>query len=113
MMAQDSESGATAPTGDITAAGNVGLVDPAGQDLKGEYDSRGLARRVALAFDQDTTLKQIDTLYVSQQDSTVILNGSVDSPEVLDQLISIASSVEGVTGVDTHAVIVQSRNRNA
>ena len=34
--------------------------------LNGEYDQSGLAKRVALAFDEDSELDDIDTLWVAQ-----------------------------------------------
>jgi hypothetical protein len=41
-------------------------VPPERQGLNGEYDQNGLAKRVALAFDEDGRFDEIDSLYVTQ-----------------------------------------------
>ena len=74
--------------------------------LNGEYDQSGLAKRVALAFDQDPTLDDVDTLYVAQTGSTVVLKGSVPSQDILQKMVSVARSVSGATGVETDQVSV-------
>ncbi|MEM9162075.1 MAG: phospholipid-binding protein, partial [Cyanobacteria bacterium P01_F01_bin.4] len=45
--------------------------------LTGEYDESGLAKRVALAFDEDAQLDDVDTLWVAQLSGTVVLKGTV------------------------------------
>jgi osmotically-inducible protein OsmY len=87
-----------APTEEIIPAERVGL--------NGEYDQSGLAKRVALAFDQDSSLADIDSLYVAQTGGTVVLKGSVPSQEILDQMVSIAQGVSGATDVQTDQVSV-------
>ncbi|MBD1926832.1 BON domain-containing protein [Trichocoleus sp. FACHB-90] len=74
--------------------------------LNGEYDQSGLAKRVALAFDQDPALDDIATLYVAQTGGTVVLKGQVPSQEILSQMVSVARSVEGATGVETNQVTI-------
>jgi len=74
--------------------------------LNGEYDQSGLAKRVALAFDENPEFDNIDSLYVAQTGGTVVLKGSVPSQEILDQLVEIASSVSGATDVTTDQVSV-------
>ncbi|BAY21249.1 hypothetical protein NIES2100_09990 [Calothrix sp. NIES-2100] len=74
--------------------------------LNGEYDQSGLAKRVALAFDVDSSFDDIDTLYVAQTGSTVVLKGSVPSQDILDQMVQIASGVSGATDVTTDQVTV-------
>ncbi len=88
-------------------------VDDSGEDiplervgLNGEYDQSGLAKRVALAFDEDSQFDDIDSLYVAQTGSTVVLKGSVPDQETLDQLVAIASGVSGTTDVDTNQVSI-------
>lgn len=34
--------------------------------LNGEYDQSGLAKRVALAFDEDSRFDEIDSVYIAQ-----------------------------------------------
>ncbi|NEQ25803.1 MAG: BON domain-containing protein [Microcoleus sp. SIO2G3] len=74
--------------------------------LNGEYDQSGLAKRVALAFDENPEFDNINNLYVAQTGSTVVLKGSVPSQEILDQLVNIASGVSGATDVITDQVSV-------
>lgn len=81
-------------------------IPPEKMGLSGEYDQSGLAKRVALAFDEDSQLDDIDTLWVAQTATTVVLKGKVPSQEILDQMIAVASNVSGATGVDTAQVDV-------
>lgn len=74
--------------------------------LNGEYDQSGLAKRVALAFDEDSSFDDIDTLWVAQTGGTVVLKGSVPSQDILDQMVEIASGVTGATDVNTDQVSV-------
>jgi osmotically-inducible protein OsmY len=72
--------------------------------LNGEYDQSGLAKRVALAFDQDPQLDDVDTLWVAQTGSTLVLKGKVPSQDILNKMVSVARSVKGATSVDTSQV---------
>ncbi|NEO26957.1 MAG: phospholipid-binding protein [Kamptonema sp. SIO4C4] len=74
--------------------------------LNGEYDQSGLAKRVALAFDLDPDLEAIDTLWVAQLSSTVVLKGEVPSQEILDKMVDVASQIEGASEVNTDEVEV-------
>jgi len=67
--------------------------------LNGEYDASGLAKRVALAFDEDGRFDDVDSLYVAQLGSTVILKGEISSQEILDLLVDVAKGVTGATDV--------------
>lgn len=75
--------------------------------LKGELDRNGLAKRVALSFDNDPELQDIDTLYVAQMDSKVILKGVVPSQRVLDRMVQVAQGIDGTETVDTSQVTVE------
>lgn len=74
--------------------------------LNGEYDQSGLAKRVALAFDEDSSLADEERLWVAQTSGTVVLKGEVASQATLDQMVSIASGVSGATDVDSSQVTV-------
>ena len=74
--------------------------------LNGEYDQSGLAKRVALAFDQNPEVADIDSVYVAQLGSTVVLKGKVSTQEVLNKLVNIARSVNGASGVETNQVTI-------
>lgn len=96
--AQAPTSAAQAPTAESIPPERLGL--------SGEYDQSGLAKRVALAFDQDPSLDDIDTLYVAQTGGTVVLKGKVPSQDILQKMVSVARSVNGATGVETDQVQV-------
>lgn len=72
--------------------------------LEGEYDLNGLLKRVALAFDRDPLLSDLPDLQVSQQDSTIVLRGTVPNQMVLDRLTETAGKVDGTKAVDTSQV---------
>ncbi|MGI8504625.1 MAG: phospholipid-binding protein [Hassallia sp.] len=74
--------------------------------LNGEYDQSGLAKRVALAFDEDSQFDDIDSLYVAQTGSTVVLKGEVPSQDILDEMVAIAQDVSGATDVNTDEVTI-------
>ncbi|MDB9313898.1 hypothetical protein PN462_12365 [Spirulina sp. CS-785/01] len=74
--------------------------------LNGEYDQSGLAKRVALAFDLDPDLAEVETLWVAQLSSTVVLKGEVPSQDILDKMVDVASQIEGASEVNTDEVEV-------
>jgi osmotically-inducible protein OsmY len=81
-------------------------IPPERLGLNGEYDQSGLAKRVALAFDQDAQLNSIDSLWVAQTAGTVVLKGKVPNQEVLNKMRSVAQNVHGTTSVDTAQVTI-------
>jgi osmotically-inducible protein OsmY len=74
--------------------------------LSGEYDQSGLAKRVALACDEDGRFDDLHSIYVAQTGSTVVLKGEVPDQDILDQLIAVAKEVTGATDVETDQVTV-------
>ncbi len=82
-------------------------IPPERVGLNGEYDQSGLAKRVALAFDQDSQIDDIHTLWVAQTGSTVVLKGKVPSQDILNKIVSVARGVNGATNVDTSEVTVE------
>lgn len=88
------------------ASGATESIPPERLGLSGEYDQSGLAKRVALAFDEDNALDDIDTLYVAQTGSTVVLKGKVPDQEILNKMISVARGVSGATTVETNQVTI-------
>ncbi|MCG6136036.1 MAG: BON domain-containing protein [Nostoc sp. LLA-1] len=89
-----------------TAPAATQSIPPERLGLNGEYDQSGLAKRVALAFDEDPQLDDVSTLWVAQTSSTVVLKGQVPNQTVLNKMISVAGSVHGATNVDTNQVTV-------
>lgn len=88
------------------AAAAAESVPPERMGLNGEYDQSGLAKRVALAFDQDSSLDDVDTLYVAQTGGTVVLKGKVPSQDILNKMVSVARNVDGATSVETDQVTI-------
>ena len=95
-----------APAASVSAPAAAESIPPERMGLSGEYDQSGLAKRVALAFDEDSNLDDIDTLYVAQTGSTVVLKGTVPSQEILNKMVSVARGVDGATAVQTDQVTV-------
>lgn len=81
-------------------------IPPERLGLNGEFDQSGLAKRVALAFDQNDQLDDVDTLWVAQTSSKVVLKGTVPSQDILNKMVSVAKAVNGATDVDTTQVSV-------
>jgi hypothetical protein len=88
----------TAPEGGEIAPERVGL--------NGEYDQSGLAKRVALAFDQEPDLADEERLWVAQTGGTVVLKGEVSDQATLDKMVSVAQAVSGASSVATDQVTV-------
>ncbi len=74
--------------------------------LNGEFDQSGLAKRVALAFDLDGRFDDINTLYVAQLGTIVVLKGEVPSQDILDEFVAIARDVNGASDVQTDEVTI-------
>jgi osmotically-inducible protein OsmY len=88
----------------MAAAGES--IAPERVGLNGEYDESGLAKRVALAFDESSELADEDNLWVAQTSGTVVLKGTVSSQDALNKMIEVANEVNGATSVDTSQVTV-------
>ena len=95
-------------TAEVPAAEQAadGTIAPERVGLNGEYDQSGLAKRVALAFDEDSALDDVETLWVAQLSTTVVLKGHVPSQDVLNKAIEIARGVSGASDVTTAEVTV-------
>ena len=94
------------PAPEATDPNTGGEVPPERLGLSGEYDQSGLAKRVALAFDEDSSVTDVDTLWVAQAGGSVVLKGSVPSQEILDRMVELASGVSGATDVAIDQVTV-------
>jgi hypothetical protein len=98
------DAAASAPPEAGVSAGDT--IPPERVGLNGEYDQSGLAKRVALAFDQNSELNDIETLWVAQTGTTVVLKGTVPNQADLNKAIEIANNVNGASAVDTNQVQV-------
>lgn len=95
------------PQSSIAGANKTGQdIPPAKVGLDGEFDESGLAKRVALAFDEDPDLTDEDRLWVAQTSGKVVLKGTVSSQATLDKMVEVANGVNGATDVDTTQVSV-------
>jgi osmotically-inducible protein OsmY len=81
-------------------------IPPEKVGLDGTFDESGLAKRVALAFDEDPQLDDLGRLWVAQLGSKVVLKGEVPSQDFLSRAVSIARGVNGATDVDSSQVKV-------
>lgn len=81
-------------------------IPPERVGLSGEFDESGLAKRVALAFDENPELTDENRLWVAQTGGTVVLKGSVATQDVLNKMIEVANGVNGAAAVDTSQVTV-------
>jgi len=77
---------------------------PENMGLEGEYDSNGLVKRVAAAFDKDPNIKNIETLDIIQDGGTILLKGSVPNRSILSHIEQVAAKVDGTKAVDTSQV---------
>lgn len=91
---------------EASAEAGTEAIPPERVGLSGEFDESGLAKRVALAFDEDTALAGEERLWVAQTSGTIVLKGEVSDQATLDQMVSVAQSVSGCTDVDTSQVTV-------
>lgn len=69
--------------------------------VQGEYDYNGLANRVAKCFSQ-LIQEDISQLKVRQRGCVVILTGAVPTRALLNQLVDLATSVEGTALVEIY-----------
>ena len=92
---------ASAPASTATAS-----IPPERMGLDGQYDQSGLAKRVAYAFDQDAQLDDVETLWVAQSNSTVVLKGKVPDQNLLNRMVTVAKGVNGASSVDTSQVTI-------
>ncbi len=103
-MEKPPEQAAVSPATDLAAGASA--PPPERMGLNGEYDESGLAKRVALAYDQDPELSRIPSVDVLQTGTTVVLRGMVPSQAIIDKLVSVASGVPGAQSVDTSGMSI-------
>ncbi|MBE9062783.1 phospholipid-binding protein [cf. Phormidesmis sp. LEGE 11477] len=69
--------------------------------VRGEYDYNGLAKRVLKCFNQSIQ-EDISRLKIRQRGCVVILTGAVSSRTLLNELVTLATSVEGTALVEIY-----------
>lgn len=95
------------PQANVAASGGgQESIAPERVGLNGEYDQSGLAKRVALAFDNDPEIDDVDTVYVAQTGGTVVLKGKAPNQQIVQKMVTVARGVNGATDVDTSQVTI-------
>ena len=77
--------------------------------LCGEYDHKGLAKRVSVALSQNFEPDEIKKLRVSQRGAVVLLIGEITNQRTLVKLVNVAMGVEGAAEVEVNGVSVAHR----
>ena len=103
-MEKPSAAPSYAPQQQAPSAQAPTSVPPERIGLSGEYDQSGLAKRVALEFDEEPDLDDIDTIYVAQTGSVVVLKGKAPNQQLLNKMVSVAQRVNGATEVNSDQV---------
>ena len=75
--------------------------------LYGEFSLNGIAQRVAKSFEQDPVLKDIDTVYVAQEDDAIVLKGAIADATLLERMENLAMQITGVEKVYTNQVAIR------
>jgi hypothetical protein len=88
----------------VPAAPQKPDIPPERLGLDGEYDDSGLAKRVALALDENSA--DFERLWIAQTGSTVVFKGEIPSQADLDRVVGIARGVYGAKDVKTTEVKV-------
>lgn len=97
---KEEEKAKSSPRVNVKQAASTAKIDDAKVGIDGQFDESGLAKRVALAFDE-AGLSDSVGLWVAQTGSTVVLKYNPDAEDVLDQAKKIAMTVDGATNVKT------------
>ncbi|WP_414530658.1 phospholipid-binding protein [Nodularia chucula] len=103
---QAAPASAPQPSTPTAAPATTETIAPERLGLNGEYDQSGLAKRVALAFDEHSELTDIETLWVAQTGGMVVLKGKVPTEAILNKMIAVAAAVNGAKGVNTDEVSI-------
>lgn len=93
---------------DSTYRRDPNTIAPEKLGIEGEYDENGMAKRVALALDEDPNINDLETVYLAQKEGVVLFKGKVPDQETLDELVNVARRVEGVAEVETDQVAIGS-----
>lgn len=84
-------------------------IPPERVGLFGEYDHKGLAKRVSLAFNQSFDSSEIKNLRINQRGAVVVLVGQISSQLLLIKLVNTAMGVSGAVDVEINGVSVAHR----
>lgn len=77
--------------------------------LNGEYDPSGLAKRAAIALDDDPVASHLEELRLIQFGDSVIFEGQVPSRIDLDHVVDVVRQVDGTKKIETDRVSIEKR----
>ena len=80
--------------------------------LFGEYDHKGLAKRVSIAVNQSFDPNELGNLRIKQRGAVVVLIGEIPSQRVLIKLVNVVMSVNGAIDVEINGISVAHRLRS-
>lgn len=72
--------------------------------FEGEYDSSGLAKRIAKKLDEDSQVEEVPSLTIVQREAMICFEGNVSSQHILKRIMAVAAHVDGVQAVDVSKV---------
>lgn len=98
--------------GQSTFTSLFNTIPPERIGLAGEYDHKGLAKRVSHVLHQHFEQEEIQDIRVSQRGAVVLLVGEIPNQRLLIKLVNIAMTVEGAVDVEINGVSVAHRLRN-
>ncbi|MBD0267398.1 BON domain-containing protein [Pseudanabaena sp. FACHB-2040] len=75
--------------------------------FEGEYDTTGLAKRVAKQLDEDAQVEEVSTLEIIQREAVISFAGTVPNQTALDRIMDIAAHVDGTQAVDVSQVSIE------
>lgn len=84
-------------------------IPPERVGLFGEYDHKGLTKRVSLAFSQNFDPSETKTLRINQRGAVVVLVGKIPSQLLLIKLVNVAMGVSGAVDVEINGISVAHR----
>lgn len=84
-------------------------IPPERVGLFGEYDHKGLMKRVSLALNQNFDPGEIKNLRISQRGAVVVLVGKIPSQLLLIKLVKVIMGVSGAVEVEINGVSVAHR----
>lgn len=87
-------------------------IPPERVGLFGEYDHKGLAKRVTLAVNQNFAPTELGNLRIKQRGAVVILIGEIPSQRTLIKLVNVVMAVDGAIDVEINGISVAHRLRS-
>jgi hypothetical protein len=84
-------------------------IPPERVGLFGEYDHKGLVKRVSLALSQNFEPSEIRGLRINQRGAVVVLVGQIPNQRLLIKLVNTIMDINGAVDVEINGVSVAHR----